>query len=616
MKKIVFALAAILAFAACTSNQPVVTISASGSFNSENVAAVSLTLSEAAVTDIQVLISGTPADKLEFDKTVIIPAGSRAAGFMVKVNPEGIAEGTAVTISIQDAIGAVVGNPSSVSLTLKTYGGGNQEGDNGGGNGEEEVPDGFTKVSAWTIEVDGDPYTDEYGDWIDLKVSTNGIKYYDVEGITDADFAEYYESVEDYFQSWEDYVATQSSITEWLFSDGDYTYIGYPGAGPGKIYLAEFDANGKLTGKYNVIDVVFPEFEGGGGEIEVDATLVEGWSAVMDGEPYTDDYGDWIDLKVTTPGIKYYAAEGITDDIFEKYYDGVEDVILDWAYYVEDMLGDYSISDILFADGEESFMEYPGAGAGKIFIVEFDEEGTPTGRYGVSSATFPEYEGGGSGGGASLDDFKQEINVPETFTVNTALGASYLGLYTGTNGSQDLFSATGTGESLWHVDVFDAGGITAADVPAYAANFASEIEDYLAEWIDYCGEDFTDYFDDLHDFLAQMVLGTYEGEPLGYDVHTAGNYDVLVLTFTDDGDFSGEYNIVSVAVDGHAYSTTSVSSVKKSGTPAFAPRHHRVARSLRGVAPTRVSTGFFTRSRHHSMSKSAKKSNKICRFNF
>ena len=589
MKRILYAFAALLCFAACTKELPKVTIYAVQTFNSENVAAATLKLSVASKNDIQVLLEGTPADKLSFHDVVDIPAGSTSAGCIIRVNPEGIDPNAPIQIFIKDAIGAKVGAPAMVTIGLSSsYNGGDNGGnggDNGGGNGEEEVlPGGFTKVSAWTIEMDGEPYTDEFGDWIDLKVVTDGIKYYDVTGITNSEFAEYYENVEDYFQSWEDYVSSQSDISEWLFSDGDYTYISYPGEGAGKIFLVEFDANGKLTGRYNAVDVVFPEFEGGGGDIEIDATLVSTWTATMDGEPYTDEYGDWIDLNVTTPGIKYYAVEGITDDTFNNYYDSVEELIIDWAYEVEGYLDDGDeLEDILFADGEYTYIEYPGEGQGKIFIIEFDADGAPTGRYGVSSATFPEFEGGNGGGGGSLDDFKKEIGVPETFTVNTAFGAEYFGVYNGSSGNMDVFTASGTGDAMWSLNIYEAGTVSAEDIPDLAKEIASYIEETLAEYIDYFEDYFTYFYEDLGDFLAQEILGTYEGEKLGYDVHEAGNYDAVIFTFTEDGDMTGEYNIVTVAVDGHDY-------VAPEAAPALRRLMARASRPHRKLQMSRPDT--------------------------
>lgn len=631
MKKLLLVFAALAAMAACTPSLPYVTLSAPESFNSENVAFLTISLSGAAETEVQVLLSGTPADKLTFENKITIPAGSRGERVMVTVDPVGIEEGAVITIGIQDVIGANVGNPGIVSLTLQTYGGGVNSGDSGDGNGggNNGGNDGnVTLVSTWSAALNGDPYTEEGEDWVDLTMSTSGIKYYGVEALFAGELEEYYKDVAGLIASWDEYIADYLTngytVTDVLFADGEYTYIDYPGAGAAQIYIVEFDATGKTTGRYGVSSVVFPEYEGGsgGGGSDITATLVSSWKAEMDGDPYTDEYGDWIDLKMTTTGIKYYAVGGITDDVFDAYYDGIEDLIQDYDAYIAGELEDgYTVSQLLFADGEYTYIEYPGEGAGKIYIIEFDASGKATGRYGATAATFPEFEGGGSGGGGELEWEKTIVGVPATFTKNTSLGVEYQGRYTDGDDTGDLFSATGTGESMWAIDVFAPNAFD-GDVHAYAADLAAYIEQSLADLVEEYGADMVSYiYEDLADFLAYEVLGTYEGEPFLFDTYENGTYDALVLTFTADGDFTGEYNLVKVTVDGHEY-------VEPAGAPAHITRASRHnfsigkglenlvrARSLHAahtkVAARRLAPGHTVIS--SVAEKSAKKSNKICR---
>lgn len=641
MKKLFFAFAALLVFAACQKELPIVSIYSDVEFNANNIATATVKLSAASDSDVQVLLEGTPADKLTFSNRVTIPAGNLSADFMVKVNPDGIDPEAPIQVFIKDAIGANVGAPAMVTIGLKTYGnesGGEGEGGNGGEGGEGG--DGsLTLVSTWKAEMDGDPYTDEDGDWIDLTMTTPGIGYYVVDGLTDATFANYFSSVEDFVQEYEasvaDYLQNGYTVADLLFANGEYTYIEYPGAGAGKIYIIEFDANGKATGRYGVTAVTFPEFEGGnGGGSDITATLVSTWKAEMDGDPYTDEYGDWIDLKMTTTGIKYYAVEGVTDDMFDYFYEGIEDLIQSYDDYIATCLEDgYSVSDLLFVDGEYTYIEYPGEGAGKIYIVEFDASGKATGRYGVTAATFPEFEGG-SGGGGDLDWEKTTVGVPATFTKNTSLGVEYQGRYTYTDEEEtislDVFSATGTGESLWAIDVFAPNAFD-GDVHAYAADIAASLEYTLAEYIEDYGADLVSYFyEDLADFLAQECLGTYEGEGFAFDTYENGTYDAIVLTFTADGDFSGQYNLVKVTVDGHEYQEAADSQAQ--GAPARiagARRHHfPIGKGLENVIPARSRHASHTKvaarrlapsqAKRHSVissvaEKSVKKLNKICR---
>ncbi|MBP5637108.1 MAG: hypothetical protein J6X25_06315 [Bacteroidales bacterium] len=442
MKKLSLVFAAIIAFAACTKELPNVSITADTEFNDNNIATAILTLSAASDSEVQVLLEGTPGDKLTFSRTVTIPAGTLSANFMVKLNPDGIDPNAPIQIYIKDAIGANVGAPALVTIGLKGY----SNSDNPGGGGNEETP------------------------------------------------------------------------------------------GEGNI------------------------------------TLVSTWKAEMDGEPYTDEYGDWIDLKMTTTGINYYAVEGITDDVFDAYYDGIEDLIQDYDAYIAGELEDgYTVSQLLFVDGEYTYIEYPGEGAGKIYIIEFDASGKATGRYGATAATFPEFEGSGSGGG-ELDWEKTTVGVPATFTKNTSLGVEYLGRYTDGDDTGDLFSATGTGEAMWAIDVFAPNDFD-GDVHAYAADLAAYIEQGLADLVEEYGADLVSYFyEDFADFLAYEVLGTYEGEEFYFDPYDNGTYDALVLTFTADGDLTGEYNLVKVVVDGHEY-VEEDSDISSDPDPVLSRRH-------------------------------------------
>nr|MCR5019276.1 hypothetical protein [Bacteroidales bacterium] len=362
MKKLLLVFAALAAMVACTPSLPYVTLSAPESFNSENVAFLTISLSGAAETEVQVLLSGTPADKLTFENKITIPAGSRGERVMVTVDPVGIEEGTVITIGIQDVIGANVGNPGIVSLTLQTYGGGVNSGDSGGNNG------------------------------------------------------------------------------------------------------------------------------GNNGGNDGNVTLVSTWSAALDGDPYTEEGEDWVDLTMSTSGIKYYGVEALFSGELEEYYKDVAGLIASWDEYIAGYLtSGYTVTDVLFADGEYTYIDYPGAGAAQIYIVEFDATGKTTGRYGVSSVVFPEYEGG-SGGGGELEWEKTTVGVPAAFTKNTSLGVEYQGRYTDGDDTGDLFSATGTGESMWAIDVFAPNAFD-GDVHAYAADLAAYIEQGLADLVEEYGAD-------------------------------------------------------------------------------------------------------------------------------
>lgn len=632
MKKILYVFAALLAFAACKKELPIATISAVEEFNSEYVAAVTISLSASSKSDVQVLLEGTPADKLTFDDTVVIPAGRSSAGIMVRINPEGIDPQAPIQVYIKDAIGATVGQPAMVTIGLRSYGdngggqgqeGGNEGGNEGGEGGGTELPGTLTLVSTWSAALKGDPYTEDGDDWVDLTMSTSGIKYYGVESLFAGELAEYYTDVAGLIESWDeyiaDYLAADYEVSDVLFADGEDTYIPYPGAGAAQIYIVEFDATGKTTGRYGVSSVVFPEYEGGSSDIE--ATLVSTWKAEMDGDPYTDEYGDWIDLKMTTTGIKYYAVEGITDDVFDAYYDGIEDLIQDYDAYIAGELEDgYTVSQLLFVDGEYTYIEYPGEGAGKIYIIEFDASGKATGRYGYTAVTFPEFEGGSGGG--ELDWDKTTIVVPESFTKNTALGLEYQGRTTYSNQDLEVFTSVGTGDAMWYSEVNELGFFKDEEVHDRAVELAEGIEAYLAEIIDYYGEYVGFFYEDFADFLGQEILATSEDEPMGYPVLGEGDFTAILFTFTEVGDFTGEYNIFTVTVDGHEY----VEPVAAPAHSASLRNHFPLGKGLGNLVPARLRHANRVQANiaahrqakrlpviSSAAEKSAKKSNKICR---
>ena len=66
-------------------------------------------------------------------------------------------------------------------------------------------------------------------------------------------------------------------------------------------------------------------------------------------------------------------------------------------------------------------------------------------------------------------------------------------------------------------------------------------------------------------------------------MHEAGNYDAVIFTFTEDGDMTGEYNIVTVAVDGHDY-------VAPEAAPALRRLMARASRPHRKLQMSRPDT--------------------------
>ena len=122
-----------------------------------------------------------------------------------------------------------------------------------------------------------------------------------------------------------------------------------------------------------------------------DMTLVETWSVTPVGNVYLDSDGyDVVDVEVNAPDILWYYIEENSEEDLEEYYDGD---IANLAYSVEKSLskylGDYTMDDLLCSNSapETSIDVYNANVPTSIYILEFDENGKATGRYGKSDVT-------------------------------------------------------------------------------------------------------------------------------------------------------------------------------------------------------------------------------------
>ena len=154
-------------------------------------------------------------------------------------------------------------------------------------------------------------------------------------------------------------------------------------------YLIAIDANGKPTGEWHmeviegVEEVEIPEIE---------MTLVDTWSVTPVGSVYEDDGDLVIDVEVNAPDIKWYTIEENSDEDLDTYYGGS---IAGFAAAVQediaDYLDDYTMDEILWSnnDPETTIVVYNTDVDTNIYIVEFDENGLATGRYGATAVNIP-----------------------------------------------------------------------------------------------------------------------------------------------------------------------------------------------------------------------------------
>ena len=248
-------------------------------------------------------------------------------------------------------------------------------------------------------------------------------------------------------------------------------------------------------------------------------TLRTDWTATVIGEPYTYDNYAYFDVNPTVPGIKYFWMDTYTQDELQEYYEGsVKAMLEDYSASIkEELSGGSSIAELLFSTADEEFyVQYWGAGATTLYILEFDASGNPTYNYGKVDLVLPEIEGNDPGDDPG--DEEEEI--------------------------YDVIGVNGTGDNLFYFDIFAPGEITdqnledniyeVGSVPAWTAY---EINSYFgAMWL-----------------TAADVANDAEYNTASFDELELGKYDVLIVGITEDGDITGEYNISSIQVDGHEY---------------------------------------------------------------
>ena len=313
---------------------------------------------------------------------------------------------------------------------------------------------------------------------------------------------------------------------------------------------------GALKCDVNIAYITYNGYSyGEGGSIDTGSLSVQSnWSASLIDTPYVYKGKTYQDVEVKADDIAYYWLDAYTDEQLKATYGSVENMVKEWeSVNLEDLQDGSGLSDILFAnDDEVAYVSYPGAGAAKIYLVEFDQNGKSTGRIGISNVVFEEFEN---------KPANYSIGVPESFTKVASLSVEYNGRYTdeyededtGEMVSEDLdvFSVVGAGdEYYWLLCVEEKGVIT--DVAAYAKKTAQVVEEYF----EYIIEEYAWFYEwagvepDITDILN---CGTFEDE--GYDEYYAmenGDYDGIVFLIDEDCNMTGEYGMNTVTIDGHA----------------------------------------------------------------
>ena len=400
-------------------NLPKVSITADGTFSGNKASAV-LSLTKTSDADVVVTLAsaakdskgGKPisVDYLTYDSQVTIKAGSKSASFVITLSSGSVEKGSEAAIVVAGATGATPGTPDTAYIVYDGNGG------NGGNGGE----------ASWTVSYEGYlpvEFEDGTDDCEVIKVSGTGTESFyvfvqrgnwfeeQVENNVDLlmafaeqylqDDLEYYAS---YGWEFDDFVVTE---------DPHYEYYDEFYNGTVEIFAIGMDKNGKNTGKFAWTKIEktgsskgdYTGGDTGGGddgdddgdddipEIDVQMQLQDNWSVEIVGEPYKYSNYEFIDVKVSLPGIKYYWLESNTDEELEFYYKGsLEYLAASWqAVFAESLADGDTMDDILWSSSAPAeYMFYYGAGETTIYVVEYDENGKATGRYGTSTVTLPE----------------------------------------------------------------------------------------------------------------------------------------------------------------------------------------------------------------------------------
>ena len=267
--------------------EPLTLVLSSDKTFTDQAATLTLTLSNAAPSEITVRLSAretplsgkpsVPAAKLSFPQSVSIAPGSSSATVDVTLAED--ATGAQAIIEIAGVTGGatLAGDGAAVIATGQSYSGGEQGGEGGeqgGGQGGDEVTTvPFTGTPTlkpgWTLSIE-EVGSDELGDYILVNVTTDA-QLFAVDYYTEAEMAEYYpKGVSDLLTDYQSYAVKASTSGEykspsayfWTPEDDVYCnyYEGYENGTD--FYIMEFGTDWLATGNYGKVHLNVPVLSG------------------------------------------------------------------------------------------------------------------------------------------------------------------------------------------------------------------------------------------------------------------------------------------------------------------------------------------------------------------
>ena len=270
----------------------------------------------------------------------------------------------------------------------------------------------------------------------------------------------------------------------------------------------------------------------GGGQGGLTLSLQSNWTVqIVDGEWETDGERYYYPVSVTAPGSTYIWLETFTDAELETNYKGdIAAMLADYGGIEEGQ----TVEESFYTASETVYVTYYDPGATKCYIMDFDAQGNPTGKYGVVNLTVPaldEDSGGGQG-----DDEVTTVPFTGTPTLKPGWTLSIEEVGTDEYGDYILVDVT-TDAQLFAVDYY-----TEAEMAEY---YPKGVSDLLTDYQSYAVKASTsgeyksasDYFWTPQD---DVYCDYYEGYETGTDFY--------ILEFGTDWLATGNYGKVHLNV--------------------------------------------------------------------
>lgn len=322
---------------------------------------------------------------------------------------------------------------------------------------------------SFTVAEDhsGQESQDEYYDRIAINGTGDALFYFDIFDDEDLSADNLEESLLSLGESVQMYVAFYNAFginvdVSYFLNDSEYNYSDYPALDEGTytILIGGMTEEGNLTGEYNISSInidgrelarlkaaarshnskIVKRVNGKRGDRKLHRRALSGtvaprysgtpqlqsdWTVQLDGAPYVYGSDYFVDIITNLPGIQYYYIEENTQEDLDYYYDGsVAGMMASFEEsFKEELAGGEVMANLAYSASDPQpyiYVYNPGVET-TLYVVELDENGNATGRYGASKVNMPEVSGSGTG--------DAEVVIEGPLVKMDAWQAEYLGRY-------------------------------------------------------------------------------------------------------------------------------------------------------------------------------------------